>query len=223
MGVGLTSSGGMPEPSVPVGSNHSLEPCVTACNATTSCIGFSVADAYAPDSCSLHHSNGTNASAALTDVACRPAEPRSQFAAFFSKPGAAIPGKLPYQQFAGLMPLDRAKTAARITCPRRSFHLQRFNFLVALYCNVGHPEMKFYAVLETSDGCWGYPRRTPALQGCQRSVGWTSGVCKSGCPEPPTPTCLKPAYVRWILGVRIIQFRVIDEYSCTVVYGMGGG
>eukprot|EP01051_Picozoa_sp_SAG22_P024432 SAG22_NODE_6770_length_813_cov_1.372549_1_plen_257_part_10 len=53
------------------------------------------------------------------------------------------------------------------------------------------------------DGCWGYPRRTPALQGCQRNVGWTSGVCKSGCPKGPhvpplLPTCLQPSYERWM-------------------------
>eukprot|EP01050_Picozoa_sp_SAG11_P003985 SAG11_NODE_242_length_11757_cov_9.613999_1_plen_1005_part_00 len=53
------------------------------------------------------------------------------------------------------------------------------------------------------DGCWGYPRRTPALQGCQRNVGWTSGVCKSGCPKAPhvpplLPTCLQPSYERWM-------------------------
>ena len=125
------------------GANHPLSPCVAACDAASTCVGFSVANAYAASQCQLHTAADFTA---LVDVPCAdgarlelhrslqageappapdtpavvlPAPPplaQTQFAAFFSKPGAASPGKPPYQQFAGLMPLDRTKTVATISC-----------------------------------------------------------------------------------------------------------
>jgi hypothetical protein len=119
--MGVVPTGGGPTSggrTVPVGDNHSLAPCATGCDAATSCLGFSVVDAYmyAPSSCKLH----AHDFARLVDVPCatQPAvgDPPAQFVAFFSKPEAVIPGKPPYQQFAGLMPLHRAKTVATIPC-----------------------------------------------------------------------------------------------------------
>ena len=97
---------------VAAGANHSLGPCEAACDAAPGCQGFTV-DAWAlarPSSCLLYCDI-----LRLVDAPCSPVG-TGQLAAFFPKPGGAIPGPPPYQQFAGLMPLHRTATSASISC-----------------------------------------------------------------------------------------------------------
>lgn len=92
--------------------NHSLKPCMTACDAAAdSCQGFSV-DSWAtkpPSSCQLHSHIDR-----LVNAPCD--LPAAQLSAFFVSPhSVAADLAAPYEQFAGLVPLHyRTSAAARI-------------------------------------------------------------------------------------------------------------
>eukprot|EP01052_Picozoa_sp_SAG31_P002049 SAG31_NODE_69_length_28130_cov_15.318219_2_plen_950_part_00 len=102
---------------ISTGTNHSLSPCVAACDVTQSCQGFTVDSwSIAPPSICRLFFNATG----LIDAPCglASAEARAlQLSAVFVKPNAAgLHRPWPYQQFAGLMSPDRAKTAREISC-----------------------------------------------------------------------------------------------------------
>ena len=95
---------------VSVGGNHSLQPCVAACDATPGCQGFAPNSWGANmTSCQLYSNIGR-----LVQASCDSGA--AQFLPFFSNPDATIPVPAPYQQFAGLMPLHRAVVAAALAC-----------------------------------------------------------------------------------------------------------
>ena len=102
---------------VPVGPHPNWAlPCENKCNGDTTCLGFSVSSwlVAAPRSCRLYSRIDR-----LEEVPCggrHANQSAAQLAAFFVKPGSAIPGPAPYQQWAGQMPLHRAQTAAQLTC-----------------------------------------------------------------------------------------------------------
>jgi arylsulfatase A-like enzyme len=98
---------------VAVGIGFSVEPCVKACDGIAACSGFAVmgqnpGEYLEPVWCQMYEQV-----AWLENVPCKSDE---QYSAFFMKPGAAIPGPIPYQQFAGLMPAHRSAVTQKIPC-----------------------------------------------------------------------------------------------------------
>ena len=120
---------------VHTGANYSLTPCITTCNAMPTCSGFAVTggqgsgqgnsssssssagwDWRRPVTCDLY----TTVVARLVDARC---DSGKQFTAFFQKPNGAPPtppppppADVPYQQFAGLLPLYRTSVLQTVTC-----------------------------------------------------------------------------------------------------------
>ena len=117
---------------VPTGNNYSLMPCITACNAVPTCSGFAVSGGAAngsissggwdwlkPTTCDLY----TTVIARLVDARC---DSGKQFTAFFENPNRTPPPPptppptpavvVPYQQFAGLLPLHRTTVLQTVPC-----------------------------------------------------------------------------------------------------------